>query len=119
MAKRILSIVGDAGLRKARRMLLQAQGFEIISAGDFREVREACETYAFDLVIIGHSLDPKIKRAIAVSIRESNPDTPILEMCLVSPEIKGAEYSTSDSPADLIAAVRRILQVEDETVAES
>ena len=113
MAKRILSIVGDAGLRNARRMLLEAQGYEVVSASDFKEVREACENASFDLVIIGHSLDPKTKRAIAVTIREHTPGVPILEMCLVSPEIKDAEFSTSDSPADLIASVRRILQMDE------
>lgn len=63
----------------------------------------------FDLAIIGHTFEGHDKRKIADIINQRFPGLPILELCFHSPDIPGADFILSDSPADLLVAVKEIL----------
>ena len=88
---------------------MEAEGFKVLSASDFQQVKAACEEARFQLAVIGHTLMPKIKRAIAAVIRDKTPRTPILELCLVSPEVPDADYVLiGQDPAKLVQMVNKI-----------
>jgi CheY-like chemotaxis protein len=107
--KSILSISPSQALLTTRKMLLEREGYSVVSCANFREMELACVDQTFDLAIIGHSLEANTKRALAARIRDVSPGTPILEMCHISPEISDAEFTTSDNPTELIRHVRQIL----------
>jgi DNA-binding NtrC family response regulator len=109
MRKTILSISPSQALLTTRQMLLEREGYAVVSCANFREMELACTDCRFDLGIIGHSLEANTKRALAARIRDLSPGTPILEMCHISPEITDAEFITSDNPTELIRHVREIL----------
>ena len=62
-----------------------------------------------DLALIGHGFRGSDKRKIANLVNHYYPGLPILEMCFNSPEIPGADFVLSDSPDDLIAAIKLVL----------
>lgn len=107
--KYILSISPSQALLTTRKMLLEREGYAVVSCANFREMEAACTDRQFDLAIIGHSLEANTKRALAARIRDLSPGTPILEMCHISPEITDAEFTTSDNPTEVIRHVRQIL----------
>ena len=63
----------------------------------------------FDVAIVGHNLRGQDKRKIAEVINKQFPGLPILELCFHSPEIPGADFIFSDSPDDILGAIREIL----------
>jgi hypothetical protein len=67
------------------------------------------QTEKVDLALIGHGFRGEDKRKLAHSVNHNYPGLPILEMCFHSPEIPGADFIFSDSPDDLIAAIRLVL----------
>lgn len=62
-----------------------------------------------DPALIGHGFRGTDKRKIAQTVNQYFPGLPILEMCFHSPEIPGADFILSDSPADLVKAIQHIL----------
>ena len=53
-----------------------------------------------------------MKITIANLLQNHCPSVPILEMGRVTPEIEGAHSVVGDSPAELVQAIRLILQKE-------
>lgn len=111
MSKRILSISRDPTVLKVRNMLLESAGYDTAAALNLIEVQQQLESGAFDLVVIGHTINPNEKRRVEALIREKRPGCPLLEMCLVSPEIPHAEghVRLEDGPEGLLAEVGRLL----------
>lgn len=79
MPSRILSISYDHALLETRRLLLETQGYEVTSAVGFAEAIEVCDTH-FDLVIMGHSIPQKDKRAIVAELRKHGCASPVLSL---------------------------------------
>jgi hypothetical protein len=67
------------------------------------------KTVKVDLALIGHGFRGPEKRKIAHAVTRYYPGLPILEMCLHSPEIPDADFVFSDSPDELITAIRQVL----------
>ena len=93
---------------ETRILLLERHQYEVVPALNFREVEEACKQRNFDLALIGHDIEPKIKKAIGVKIREHRPDAPIVEMCRYSPEIEGSIFTVTDSPGELLQTIAEV-----------
>ena len=108
MAK-ILSVASSEVLKTTRELLLQQQGFAVCSALTLAEVEALGQTEKVDLALIGHGFRGEDKRKFAHSVNHNYPGLPILEMCFHSPEIPDADFIFSDSPDDLIAAIRLVL----------
>ena len=110
MPHRILCISATDAILQTRKLLLERHGYEVVPALNFRDVEAACKDANFDLALVGHDLEARIKKALGAKIREHCSGVPILEMCRYSPEIEGATFTVSDSPAELIQAISDILE---------
>jgi len=97
-------------LRRTRAMLLEDSGFTVTSAATLREAEHICRRASFDLILIGQNYASEEKRRIAHAVRTLLPETPILELCRISPEIPSPEHVLyHPSPEDIVEAVRTIL----------
>src|SRR5579872_5429038 len=113
MPKKILSISDNDALRVTRHMMLQNRSFEVASAANLRETRNALKTGDFDLVILCVSIDGAEKREMANLARRFCERAQILELCRISPEVPQADHHLySPEPEDLDDAVARILRGE-------
>lgn len=106
---RILSISSSDVLRTTRQLVLEREGYQVRSINEAKELATLADNEKFDLAIIGHTFEGHDKRRIANAINQRFPGLPILELCFHSPEIPGTDFILSDSPADLLAAVKEIL----------
>jgi len=106
---RILSISPSEVLRTTRQLVLERAGYQVRSVDNPAEDHSFTKEDKFDLAIIGHSFRGEDKRKIARVINKHFPGLPILELCFHSPEIPGADFILSDSPDELLTAIREIL----------
>jgi len=109
MKPRILSISYDAALLDTRRMLLQAAGYEVTSAVGFAEALELCDG-DFDLVIMGHSIPGKDKRAIVKELREHGCVAPVVSLLRIG-EKSIPEASHTADPGDPQGMLETISQI--------
>jgi hypothetical protein len=94
-------------------MMLQNRSFEVVSAANLRETRNALKAGDFDLVILCVSIDGAEKREMAGMARKMCEGAQILELCRISPEVPEAEHHLySPEPEDLDHAVSSILRGE-------
>jgi hypothetical protein len=105
----ILSVAFSEVLKTTRHLLLEQQGFAVQSALDLAEIESMEKPSGIDLALIGHGFRGPEKRKIAHLINNHYPGLPILEMCYQSPEIPGADFILSDSPDELIVAIKMVL----------
>lgn len=97
-------------LRRTRAMLLEDAGFNVTSAATLREAEHICRRAGFDLVLIGQNYSAADKRRLAQSVRTLMPQTPILELCRISPEIPSPDHVLYDpSPEELVDFLQRLL----------
>ncbi len=108
MAK-ILSVASTEPLKTTRQLLLQHEGYAVRSVLTLAEVETMDGKEKVDLALIGHGFRGPEKRKIARTINRHFPGLPILEMCFHSPEIPGADFLLTDSPTELLKAIRLIL----------
>lgn len=108
MAK-VLSVSSTEVLKTTRQLLLEQAGHIVFSALNLDEVEKLDQMEKVDLALIGHGFRGPDKRKIAQTVNQYFPGLPILEMCFHSPEIPGADFLLSDSPADLIKAIEHLL----------
>lgn len=111
MPKKILSVSDNDALRVTRHIMLQNRSFDVVSAANLRETRNALKSGDFDLVILGVSLDGEAKREMANLARKHCEQAKILEICRISPEVHDAEHHLySPEPEDLDHTVNQILR---------
>lgn len=116
MSKKILSISDNDALRVTRHIMLQNRSFDVVSAANLRETRNALKAGDFDLIILGVSLDAEVKREMASLARKHCDNAQILEICRISPEVHDADHHLySPEPEDLDNTVNHILRQELET----
>lgn len=114
MPKKILSISDNDALRVTRHMMLENRGFEVVSAANLRETRNALKAGDFDLVIIGVSMEGEAKREMASLTRKLCDHAMILELCRISAEVPDAEHHLySPEPVEIDQTVGRILRGEE------
>ncbi|HKD82830.1 MAG TPA: hypothetical protein VKH81_24285 [Candidatus Angelobacter sp.] len=107
---RILSVASSEVLKTTRQMLLEQEGHTVCSALSLDEVEGLKQTENLHLALIGHGFRGPDKRKIARAVNQYFPGLPILEMCIHSPEISGADFVLSDAPADLVRAIEHVLE---------
>jgi hypothetical protein len=105
----ILSVASSEVLKTTRKLLLEQQGFSVYSALNLVDVDILGKSAKVDLALVGHGFPGPEKRKIANLVNHYYPGLPILEMCFNSPEIPGADFVFSDSPNDLITAIKMVL----------
>jgi DNA-binding NtrC family response regulator len=110
IAATIFCIRATPALAQATRQLLEQYAYEIVTATDFKQVEAGCANIQFDLALIGDdNFEPRIKKAIALLLKEHCPDVPILEICKDTPVTEASEFVQEGSPDELVKAVRRML----------
>jgi DNA-binding NtrC family response regulator len=109
MLKRILSVSYDDVLLATRKMLLEQKGYSVISALGFREAVEHCQSDAFDLFILGHSIPEKDKLHLIGAFRGSCP-APILSLERIGEKQVQCDFHASpDDPENFLQVVDDIL----------
>jgi DNA-binding NtrC family response regulator len=110
--KQILCVAENDAVRQTKKMVLESAGFGVVGIGSVREAEYVLSRSRFDLVILGRSVKEVNKRAIADLVRLKAPQTPILEMCNVSPDVPGADHvMRSHDPNELAEYAVEILNV--------
>jgi DNA-binding response OmpR family regulator len=109
MAARVLNLSRSEVLRTTRQLVLEKEHFQVFSVDTVTADDTFSKNAEFDLTVIGHEFPGEEKRRMANLINHRYPGLPILELCFHSPEIPGADFILSDSPAELVAAVREII----------
>jgi len=79
--------------------MLQLAGYDVVSAEGFADAIENCSGH-FDLIILGHSIPQKDKRAIVVALHEHGCDAPLLSL-LRHGEQKIPEATRTADPQDV------------------
>jgi DNA-binding NtrC family response regulator len=109
-AKHILVLAEDAAVRQTKKLVLEHLGFTVAAFATVREVDYAAGITKFDLAILGRTVTDAHKQEAATALRNRHPDTPILEICNVSPCIVNPDFVLrSPNPEDLAEMVRVIL----------
>lgn len=108
MAK-ILSIASTPILKTTRQLILENAGHCVVSFDRIPQVQELEANAKTDLAIVGHGFPGSDKRKIALTMNQVFPGIPILELCMYSPEIPGADFILSHSPEDLLGAICTLL----------
>ena len=75
----ILSVSYDESLLRTREMLLQREGYLVISALGFSDAVEQCKNAEFDLFVLGHSIPGNDKRELIRTFR-ARCDAPVLAL---------------------------------------
>jgi len=76
---KILVVSRDPKLADIRKTLLEAAGFTVVPAMDDRAVEQACSSNGIQLIMLGYSLEPSVKRRVWATSRRFC-DVPILEL---------------------------------------
>jgi CheY-like chemotaxis protein len=108
-ASLLLVVATDAALRQ-REQWLQSAGYRVSGASSLKEVEQACHSGSFDMILVGDAVEPRMKKAIGLTIRHYFPDTPILQIGRTRPDIDGTCFVTADSCEDVLRSVSKILR---------
>jgi DNA-binding NtrC family response regulator len=108
MAK-ILSIASTEILKTTRQLILEDAGYEVVSFSSVPLIQELEKAGKPDLAVLGHGFRGSDKRKLALALNQLFPGIPILEMCIHSPEIPGADFIVNNSPEHLVSAISEIL----------
>lgn len=108
----LLVMATDAALR-LRLEWLQRAGYQVRPACSLKDVEQACNSGKFDMVLVADVVDPRMKKAISMTVRHYFPEAPILQMGRTSPDIDGTCFVTGDSQEGILRSVTRILRRDD------
>ena len=106
---RILSVSYHESLLESRRLLLEAKGYNVISALGFSQAILHCKQGGFDLFILGHSIPLLDKQELIREFRAHCP-SPIISLTRVTePPVDGANFHVYPDPKALLETVAQIL----------
>ncbi len=108
---RILSVSSDAPLLRTRHMLLERDGYEVVSTLGTEEAVEKCRQNGFDLMILGHSIDRIEKQKIVEAFRTQCDGTIVsLRRSIGEERLPGAHFHIDPDPEALLKTVAQIVQ---------
>jgi len=110
-APSILSISYDEPLLYTREWILKAQGFQVVSACDFTEALQRCQTDQFDLAIMGHSI-PRPEKLVLIQEFKKKRYAPVLSLVKHGDSpLPEADYwvEAFEGPEVLVRAVKTAL----------
>jgi CheY-like chemotaxis protein len=110
----LLLIVATEPALRLRLEWLERAGYSVRTASSLKDVDLACHSQRFDIVLVADSVEPRMKKAIGMTVRHYLPDAPILQMGRIRPDIDGTCFVTGDSRENVLKSVRNILQRRDD-----
>ena len=106
----IVSIASTEILKTTRQLILQNAGHDALSFSSVSDIQELDGALKPELAVVCHGFRGTEKRKLALALNKAFPGIPILEMCMNSPEIPGADFILSHSPEHLVTAVQDMLK---------
>jgi CheY-like chemotaxis protein len=106
----LLLIVATEPALRLRLDWLERAGYSVRTASSLKDVDQACHAQHFDVVLVADSVEPKMKKAIGLTVRHYLPDAPILQMGRIRPDIDGNCFVTGDSREGVLQSVSNILE---------
>ncbi len=107
---RILSVSFDEPLLRTRHMLLEREGYDVVSTLGLVPSLKECEKGNFDLFILGHSIDYSDKKELVDTFRR-NCRAPIISLRLFGEKaVDGADYHIQPDPRDILEIVAQIVR---------
>lgn len=108
---RILSASYDEPLARTRQMLLEREGYEIVSALEFDSSIERCKEGNFDLFILCHSIAHSEKLRMVEHFRRVCSVAIIsLRRTLGEQIVEGTDYSIDPDPEELVETIAKIVR---------
>jgi DNA-binding response OmpR family regulator len=103
---RILSVSYDEVLLRTRHMLLEREGYEVVSAAGFSASLEKCTQGGYDLFVLGHSIPQSEKQKLVEEFRSTCP-APIISLRRSSGEqlVVHADYHIEPDPEPLLKLI--------------
>lgn len=107
----ILSVSYEESLLRTRHWILETAGFRVTSALDIAQAANYCQNRVFDLVIIGHSMPIKDKKALLRVVQDQNRARILSLLKSGEAPLRGVHHSieASEGPEALVAAVEKTL----------
>src|ERR1051326_3741546 len=109
----LLLIVATEPALRLRLDWLERAGYSVRTASSLKDVDQACHAQQFDIVLVADSVEPKMKKAIGLTVRHYLPDAPILQMGRIRPDIDGNCFVSADSQEGVVKSVMNILERRD------
>ena len=111
LSLRILSVSYDEPLLRTRRMMLEAQGYEVTSCACLEEALKGCKEKTFDLLILGHSIPTIDKHRLIGTFRRYSPAI-IISLIRHSGDdfVAGADYHFQTDPEPLLKLIAEIVK---------
>ena len=116
---RVLVVDDDLRLRELLLRYLQQQGFEVLAAGDGREMDRQLSRHHVDLIVLDLMLPGEDGLAICRRLRGQGVETPVVMLTAKGDEIDrivGLEIGADDylpkpgNPRELVARIRAVLR---------
>jgi CheY-like chemotaxis protein len=106
---RILSVSYDDLLLRTRQMILENEGYTVVSAHGLENSLAQCKKGGFDLFILGHSIPDQDKRQMVEAFRRECP-APIISLTRGASEqrVDGADYHADPEPEVLLKVIVKI-----------
>jgi hypothetical protein len=101
-------------------MILEREGYNVMSALGFSQAEMQCRNGDFDLMILGHSI-PLAERQVLVGHFRAHCCAPIVALLRIGePLVDGADFHFSvDDPGELVREIGKIVfPVEEERATE-
>jgi len=99
-----------------RAAVLRDRGFDVITPSSLAEMTAVIRHANFDIAVLTYTLPNDIVQQLAQLVRENCPNCPLIVICSstrVDREIRPDEMvNAEDGPAALIAALRRVTQIQ-------
>ncbi len=120
---RLLSISRNPRLLATRNDALALAGFTVVSPRTPEQTQLLLEQEQFDAVIIGHSVEPELRKQLIAAIREAIPSVPIAFVFMPGEgpgEEPAADFEVdiSHGPMPLVEALHDHLQLKGESSGE-
>lgn len=109
---RILSVSYDELLLRMRHLLLEHEGYGVVSSSGFTESLQFCNRGGFDLFVLGHSIPHSDKQQLVETFRSVNRTAGVISLRRNPAEqlVLGADYHIEPDPEPLLELVARILK---------
>src|SRR5581483_7268379 len=106
---RILSVSYDEVLLRTRQMLLEREGYQVVSSFGFMPSLRHCKEGGFSLFILGHSIPQFDKLELVKTFRESCA-APVISLLRTGEQlVDDADYHIQPDPEPLVRLVSRIV----------